>query len=200
MVARSIRAWQAEQNGLQSATISLLRKSHPMPNSASPIRLASAADASAIVAIYNHYVLNSTISFEEQAVSAAQMQERIADVLDKGLPWLVLEIDGALLGYAYATPWLARNAYRFSVETTVYLEPNQTRRGLGRQLYEELLTRLTAHGCHLALGGIALPNPGSIGLHEALGFRQVACFNQVGYKFGQWVDVGYWQKILGSTA
>lgn len=169
-----------------------------MPNSASVIRLATSADAAAIVAIYNHYVLNTTISFEEQAVSAAQMQERIADVLGKGLPWLVLEIDGVLLGYAYATPWRVRNAYRFSVETSVYLHAGQTRRGLGRQLYDELLARLSAHGCHLVIGGIALPNPASISLHEALGYRQVACFNEVGYKFGQWLDVGYWQKILNA--
>ncbi len=161
-----------------------------------PIRLATAADAAAIIAIYNHYINNTTISFEEQAVTEVQMQERIAEVLAKGLPWLVLEIAGALVGYAYATPWRARHAYRFSVETTVYLAPGQARRGLGRQLYEELLARLTAHGCHLAIGGIALPNPASVGLHEALGFRQVACFNEVGYKFDQWLDVGYWQKIL----
>ncbi len=167
-----------------------------MPDSASPMRLATSADAVAIIAIYNHYIVNTTISFEEQPVIEAQMQERIADVLAKGLPWLVLEIDGALAGYAYATPWRARHAYRFSVETTVYLAPGQSRRGLGRQLYEELLARLTAHGCHTAIGGIALPNPASIGLHEALGYRQVACFNQVGYKFDQWLDVGYWQKIL----
>jgi L-amino acid N-acyltransferase YncA len=169
-----------------------------MPNSTSPIRLATTADAAAIVAIYNHYVLNTTNSFEEQAVSETQMQERIADVLAKGLPWLVLEIDGALLGYAYASPWRTRNAYRFTVETTVYMLPDQTRRGFGRQLYEELLARITAQGYHLAIGGIALPNPGSIALHQALGFLQVARFNEVGYKFEEWLNVGYWQKILST--
>lgn len=164
------------------------------------LRAAVLDDAAAIVAIYNHYILNSTISFEEETVSEAQMQQRIADVQSKGLPWLVLEEAGQLLGYAYATPWRVRHAYRFSVETSVYLDPAWHGRGLGRQLYTELLAQLSHHGCHLAIGGIALPNPGSIALHEALGFRQVACFNEVGYKFGRWLDVGYWQKTLSNQS
>jgi phosphinothricin acetyltransferase len=164
------------------------------------LRMAQASDAAAIVAIYNHYILTSTISFEEEPVSATQMQQRIADVQSKGLPWLVLEVAGQLVGYAYATPWRVRHAYRFSVETSVYLDPAWQGRGLGRQLYTELLAQLETHGCHLAIGGIALPNPGSIALHEALGFHQVACFKEVGYKFARWLDVGYWQKTLSTQS
>jgi phosphinothricin acetyltransferase len=171
----------------------------PAPANAT-LRAAVVADAQAIVAIYNHYILTTTISFEEAAVTEADMRQRIAEVQAKGLPWLVLEIDGVLAGYAYATPWRARHAYRFSVETTVYLDPTRLGRGLGRQLYAELLARLRAHGCHLAIGGIAQPNVGSVKLHEAMGFRQVARFEEVGYKFGRWLDVGYWQINLQDDA
>lgn len=160
------------------------------------IRSATKDDAQAIVDIYNHYVLDTPVSFEEEAVSAAQMAERIANVQALDLPWLVLEEDGKLLGYAYATAWRVRSAYRFSVETTVYLAQDQTRRGLGSRLYEALFPKLKARGLHSAIAGITLPNPASIALHEKFGMKQVARFEEVGLKFGQWLDVGYWQLTL----
>lgn len=160
------------------------------------MRDASTNDAPAIAAIYNHFVLNTSISFEEQAVPASEMAQRIADVQATGLPWLVAEQDGIVLGYAYATKWRVRNAYRFSVETTVYLAPDSAGRGIGTTLYGALLERLRAGGYHLAIGGIALPNPASVALHEKLGFEKVAQFREVGLKFDRWTDVGYWQLVL----
>lgn len=160
------------------------------------VRAAVAGDAAAIAAIYNHYVLHSAISFEEAAVEAAVMAARIAEVQDAGLPWLVAEGEGALLGYAYASRWRLRPAYRHSVETSVYLAPAAAGRGIGSALYGDLLDRLRQQRFHLAIGGIALPNPASIALHEKFGFEKVAHFREVGCKFDQWRDVGYWQRLL----
>jgi phosphinothricin acetyltransferase len=163
---------------------------------ATHIRPAAPADAARICAIYNHYVTTTTVSFEEDAVGEQEMAQRIADVAAAGLPWLVLEVDGTLVGYAYATKWRVRPAYRYSVESTVYLDRDCTGRGLGRALYASLLDELRRRELHLVIGGIAQPNAGSVGLHEALGFRKVAHFSEVGMKFGRWVDVGYWELRL----
>jgi phosphinothricin acetyltransferase len=160
------------------------------------IRPATLQDAARICAIYNHYVTTTTISFEEDAVGEQEMAQRIADVGAAGLPWLVLEVDGALAGYAYATTWRVRPAYRYSVESSVYLDPAFAGRGFGRLLYAALLDILRARALHLVIGGIALPNDASIGLHEAMGFRKVAHFSEVGKKFGRWLDVGYWELGL----
>jgi len=160
------------------------------------IRAALPGDADAICAIYNHYVGNTTISFEEEPVSAGEMAQRIADVGAAGLPWLVLVDGDTLIGYAYATKWRVRQAYRFSVETSVYLDCQRTGRGAGRMLYDALLAELRQRELHLAIAGIAQPNEASVRLHERLGFKKVAHFGEVGRKFGNWVDVGYWQLQL----
>jgi L-amino acid N-acyltransferase YncA len=160
------------------------------------IRQANTADAAAIVAIYNHYVLNTSVTFEEEAVSTEQMAERIGQVKADGLPWLVLEQSGEVLGYAYATKWRVRSAYRFSVESTVYVKDGVTAKGLGSQLYQQLLAELKVLGLHLVIGGITLPNKQSVALHEKFGFEKCGHFQQVGFKFEQWRDVGYWQKLL----
>jgi phosphinothricin acetyltransferase len=160
------------------------------------IRAATADDAVSIASIYNHYVLSTSISFEEAAVSVPEMAQRIADVQAGGLPWLVAEADGVIAGYVYATKWRVRHAYRFSVETSVYLAPESAGNGIGSALYRVLLDRLREGGSHLAIGGIALPNPASVALHEKLGFEKVAHFKEVGFKFGRWTDVGYWQLRL----
>lgn len=160
------------------------------------IRSATSADATAIAAIYNHYVLNTSVTFEEEAVSTEQMVERIAQVKADGLPWLVLEQSGEVLGYAYATKWRVRSAYRFSVESTVYVKDGVTAKGLGSQLYQQLLADLKALGLRLVIGGITLPNKQSVALHEKFGFEKCGHFQQVGFKFEQWRDVGYWQKLL----
>ena len=163
------------------------------------IRDANKTDASAVAAIYNRYILTTSISFEEAPVPEAEMAQRMADVQAAGLPWLVLEADGAVLGYAYATKWRVRHAYRFSVESSVYLDHEKAGQGYGTALYHALLAKLRASDYHLVIGGIALPNPASVALHEKMGFEKVAHFKEVGYKFGRWVDVGYWQLSLAGA-
>jgi L-amino acid N-acyltransferase YncA len=160
------------------------------------IRDVTADDVPAICAIYNHFVASTTVSFEEEEVSAADMAGRIADVRAAGLPWLVVEVGGVVAGYAYATKWRVRHAYRHSVETTVYLAPGKSGQGLGRAVYTALIELLRAAGCHLAIAGIALPNAASVALHTKLGFEKAAHFKEVGFKFARWVDVGYWQLAL----
>jgi L-amino acid N-acyltransferase YncA len=160
------------------------------------MRSATSADAEQLAAIYNYYVANTVITFEEQAVSAADMSGRIAEVQAQGLPWLVAEQGGEVVGYSYASRWKARSAYRFAVETTVYLKHGLQGRGIGKILYGALLPILNAKGIHAVIGGAALPNSASVALHEKLGFEQVATFRQVGFKHGRWVDVAYWQRIL----
>jgi phosphinothricin acetyltransferase len=160
------------------------------------IRAAGAADGQALAHIYNPYILGSIVTFEEEPVSATEMAERVLDVRALSLPWLVGERDGKVLGYAYATRWKTRASYRFSTETTVYLEPGQSGNGYGLRLYAALLEALGAADIHAAIGGIALPNAASVALHEKLGFAKVAQFPEVGFKLGRWVDVGYWQKLL----
>lgn len=160
------------------------------------IRPAEVTDAAAIAAIYNHYVEHTAISFEEQAVPVDEMASRISTVLQQGLPYLVAVVDDDVVGYCYATPWKARAAYRYSVEVTVYLKPSAQGRGLGYALYQQLFAALKAAGYHAALGGIVQPNAGSVALHEKCGMTQVALLPDIGFKFGQWHSVGYWQLLL----
>jgi len=160
------------------------------------IRTATADDADRIAEIYNHYIANTVVTFEEEPVAGDEMRRRMADVTASSLPWLVAEQAGRIVGYAYATKWKARSAYRFSVETTVYLADGLAKQGLGSRLYHELFRLLKAQGIHTAIGGIALPNDASVALHEKFGMRKVAHFEQVGFKFGKWVDVGYWERFL----
>ena len=160
------------------------------------IRDAVAADAPAIATIYNHYVTETVVTFEEERVTAPEMARRLADVCAASLPWLVAEQGGEIAGYAYATRWKTRSGYRFSVEITVYLAPAATRRGVGSRLYAELFSRLQQRGIHAVIGGIALPNDASIALHEKFGLRKVAHFEEVGFKLGRWIDVGYWQRTF----
>jgi phosphinothricin acetyltransferase len=164
--------------------------------STTEIRSATAADAARICAIYNPYIASTTITFEETPVAEAEMAQRIRDVDEAGLPWLVASIDGEVIGYAYATNWRARPAYRHSVESTVYIDQDACGRGAGESLYRRLLDDLHSRGLHTVIAGIAQPNTRSVALHERLGFRKVAHFAEVGFKLGQWVDVAYWQLAL----
>jgi phosphinothricin acetyltransferase len=159
------------------------------------IRTCEARDAAAIAGIYNYYVRETVITFEEASVSADEMTRRIAAVGAK-FPWLVAEHDGGVVGWAYATEWRPRSAYRFSVETTVYVAESHHGRGIGAALYRALIEALRQRKLHSAVGGIALPNPASVALHEKLGFRKIAHFAEVGRKLDRWVDVGYWQLLL----
>ena len=124
-------------------------------------RAASAADAEAIARIYNYYVRHTVITFEEEPVATQTMAARVMEVQNASLPWLVAELEGAVVGYAYASKWKVRSAYRYAVETTIYLEHGCEGRGIGRGLYAELLSGLRARGLHVAIGGAALPNDAS---------------------------------------
>lgn len=166
------------------------------------VRMARAADAQAIAGIYNHFIEHTLITFEETAISADDVWARMKLVESLALPWLVWEeSDSAceptqVLGYAYAGKFRERASYRFTVETAVYVAHQSTGKGIGRALYAKLLDELRCRKLHRAIGGIALPNDVSVKLHEQLGFRWVGTFSQVGRKFNQWIDVGFWELEL----
>lgn len=160
------------------------------------IRSANENDATEIARIYNHYVANTCITFETEAVNAADMAQRIRDTSAIPLPWLIAESGAELVGYAYASKWQGRCAYRFAVEATIYLDIDRTGKGIGLSLYSALLDEIRSHSMRSVIGGISLPNDASIRLHERLGFRKVGHFERVGYKQDRWVDVGYWQLQL----
>jgi len=156
------------------------------------IRNVSHTDAPAIAEIYNHYIRETIFTFEEIKVDAKEIEKRIKNITVH-YPWIVYEQDGEILGYAYGGEWRTRSAYRFVAESAVYLRHNLPSKGIGSQLYAELLQRLKAQGIHSVMGVLGLPNEPSIRLHEKFGFKKAAHFAEVGYKFGKWVDVGYWQ-------
>ena len=159
------------------------------------IRLATAADAAAIHEIYLPIVRDTHISFEQTVPTPGEIAARIKKTLSQ-YPWLVCELEGQLAGYAYASAFRARAAYQWTAETTVYIHKDFQRRGLSRALYSSLLAILREQGYCSAIGVIALPNEGSIRAHEALGFRKVGVFENVGYKAGAWRDTGWWQLEL----
>jgi L-amino acid N-acyltransferase YncA len=152
-------------------------------------------DAAAIAAIYAPSVESGVASFEATAPGEAEMARRIAEG-SRGYPWLVAERDGAVAGYAYGGTHRSRAAYRWTVEVTVYVDTRLHRSGVGRELYEALLPLLARQRLHLAVAGITLPNDASVALHEAVGFKPVGVYREIGYKNGAWHDVGWWQARL----
>jgi len=159
------------------------------------IRVACPEDAEAILAIYTPIVRETAISFEVEPPTYVEMHERIATTLRR-LPWLVCERQGEVLGYVYASPHRARAAYQWSVDVSVYIHAKARRTGMGRALYHALFQLLGLQGFYQCFAGITLPNPASVGLHEALGFQPVGVYQAVGYKLGGWHDVGWWQRAL----
>ncbi|MFT4600636.1 MAG: L-amino acid N-acyltransferase YncA [Arenicella sp.] len=159
------------------------------------IRTATPQDASQIVDIYNHYVRTSVVTFELEDVSVEDFALRISGI-QKTYPYLVFEEDGEIMGYAYASIFRTRVAYANSSEASVYVHKDHYRKGIASKLYLELLKEMKAIGLRSAIGGITLPNPASEKLHEAFGFKKVAHFKEVGHKFNQWLDVGFWQLKL----
>lgn len=163
------------------------------------IRPATMDDGPAIAGIYNWYIENSTITFEEEPVDAGDIAQRVA-VADATMPWLVLEEEAGegarVLGYASAVRWNPRSAYRFTRETSIYLRRDCLGRGHGGRLYRHLIDAMRGSPVHVLVAGIALPNPDSVALHEKLGFRKVGQIGEVGYKFERYIDVGYWQLDL----
>jgi phosphinothricin acetyltransferase len=160
------------------------------------IRLTREDDAAGLAAVYRPYVEDSRISFEERAPDAAEMARRIVGERPGFHPWLVAEEDGRLLGFASSSPFRSRPAYRWSVETGIYLAADAHGRGLGKSLLSALVRLLEQQGYVVAVGAIALPNDASVRLHEALGFVHAGTYRGTGFKLGQWIDVGLWQKEL----
>ncbi|MGB1269434.1 MAG: GNAT family N-acetyltransferase [Flavobacteriaceae bacterium] len=152
-------------------------------------------DAKAITDIHNYYILHSIANLEEHCTPVSVIEDRIKTTTTD-FPWLVYEHHNDVIGYAYANVWKPRSGYRQTAETTVYLKHNIPQRGIGTALYEELIKQLKDLSFKELIGGISLPHPQSVGLHEKMGYKKVAHFSNVGYKFGQWVDVGYWQLSL----
>jgi phosphinothricin acetyltransferase len=159
------------------------------------IRLATPADAARVAAVYRPGVEHSAASFEEVAPGPDDMARRIETTLATH-PWIVMEAAGTVAGYAYASPHHARAGYRWSVNTSVYVDEAHHGRGISRALYTSLFAILRGQGFLNAYAGIAVPNPASVGLHESMGFRLVGIYEGVGYKLGAWRDVGWWHLAL----
>ena len=157
--------------------------------------MATPQDAGAIAEIYLPYVRDTAISFETVPPSVGEMRSRLTSTLTH-LPWLVVTEHERVKGYAYASPHRARDAYRWCADVSVYLDSSIHHRGYGRRTYIALLNLLVAQGYINAYAAIALPNPASVGLHEALGFTPVGTFHRVGFKHNTWWDVGWWHRPL----
>ncbi|HTA05966.1 MAG TPA: arsinothricin resistance N-acetyltransferase ArsN1 family B [Solirubrobacteraceae bacterium] len=162
---------------------------------AANVRVASLRDAPACASIYAPYVTDTAITFETEPPSATEMERRIEAALQTHA-WLVLEDAGQVVGYAYASRFHVRPAYRWACETSVYLERGRRRTGGGRALYESLLARLVERGYRIAMAGMTLPNEASVGLHEAMGFQPAGTYRRIGYKLGSWHDVAWVQRML----
>ncbi len=160
------------------------------------LRPAVASDAAALAAIYRPAVETGTASFEEVAPEAEEMGRRLAAVLDRRLPWLVAEADGRVVGYAYASPFRERSAYRFTVEDSVYVSPAAQGRGVGRALLQALIERCSDRELRQMVGACGGGEPASIALHERCGFRRVGAYERVGFKFGRELDVVLMQRAL----
>jgi L-amino acid N-acyltransferase YncA len=162
------------------------------------LRPATGADMAAVQAIYRRHVLEGLATFEEIPPEEAEMRRRFEDVTGLGLPWLVAEAGGRILGFAYAGRFRARSAYRFALEDSIYLDPTATGRGFGRALLVRLLAESEAAGARQMLAVIGdSANAGSVGVHRSCGFEHVGVFRNVGFKFGRWVDVVMMQRSLG---
>lgn len=159
------------------------------------IRKVAVSDARRISSIYNRYIETSTATFEENPLTIDDAANRIKKITEN-YPWIVFEEQGNVIGYTYADKWKERTAYRHSVETAIYLDPEHQGKGIGTKLKGSMIEILRDEGFHCVISGIALPNPPSVALCEKHGFKKVAHFREVGYKFGKWIDVAYWQLIL----
>ena len=159
------------------------------------IRTATVADAAVLREIYRPYVETTAVSFELEVPSIEEFRRRIS-VAVEGWSWLVAEVDGRPVGYAYASAHRARAAYRTSVETSAYVHDDHQRRGIGRALYTQLLNELGERGFASAFAGITLPNDASVGFHESLGFEPIGVFPRVGRKFGAWHDVAWFYRAI----
>jgi len=159
------------------------------------IRSVEPKDAREIVDIYNFYINNTDITFEEQPVSVDEMERRIRDVTAK-YPWLVIEEDGEILGYAYSSKYRERSAYRYTAELTIYMKNGEEGKGLGAELMRRVIEETRGGGIHTLISAIAIPNERSVAIHEKFGFEKAGHLKDVGFKFDRWIDVGYWELVL----
>ena len=159
------------------------------------IRLAKREDAAAIARIYAPFCASSAITFETEALSADQMAERF-EKLSQRYPWLVMDIEGDIAGYAYGGPHHERAAYRWASNVSVYVDDTYRRAGVGRDLYRALFGVMRLQGFVQAIAGITMPNDPSVALHKSLGFQLMGIYKNIGYKLGAWRDVGWWQLPL----
>jgi L-amino acid N-acyltransferase YncA len=169
-----------------------------IPTQRIDIRPARPSDGAAFAAIYAPFVTNSTISFEETAPDAREMRARILAVT-RTYPWLAAERFGEVVGYAYAHKHRERAAYRWSVETSIYMRQDARGMGFGTALYRRLFEILTENGYARAFAGITMPNDASVALHQSCGFTAVGTFHRVGYKDGRWHDVSWWERQVAAT-
>jgi phosphinothricin acetyltransferase len=159
------------------------------------IRDASGDDAAAIAGIYNYYIRTSHATFELETIDVGELRSRIADTVEKGLPFIAATLAGSVVGYAYGRPFRPRPGYRFAVEIAVYVDLGNQSRGVATALYDVLIPRLFDLGAHSLIATIALPNDASVRLHERYGFVKSGELREAGRKFDRWVDVGYWQLV-----
>ena len=164
------------------------------------VRASTTEDATALAEIYGHHVLNGFGTFEEVPPSVQDMAARRQAIVERGLPYLVAEAAGRVLGFAYAGPFRPRAAYRYTVEDSVYIAPDALGRGVGKALMEALIARARALGKHVMIAAIDAGNPASLALHKTLGFREVGLLPQVGMKFGRWLDLAFLQLTLDERA
>jgi len=160
------------------------------------IREATTLDVPVITAIYAHYVLTSTATFELDPPDIAEMESRLRSIKERNLPYLVAELDGNIVGYGYASQFRPRPAYGFTVEDSVYVHPEWIGKGAGRKLVEALIAACSAANCHQMIAVISGDNPAAVVLHASLGFRQVGLMPEVGFKFGRWVNIVLMQRAL----
>jgi phosphinothricin acetyltransferase len=163
------------------------------------LRPAVLADAPGITEIYNHYIIHTVITFEEETLAVTAVEDRIRAAITR-YPWFVWEEGGTIAGYAYAHAWHERGAYRYAAEDSVYLKPGWEGRGIGRRLLEKVIEELRKQEFHVLMAAITVPNAASVGLHERLGFKKTGQFNEIGFKLGKWLDVGYWELMLPGAA
>jgi len=158
------------------------------------IRNVETKDAGQIAEIYNFYILNTHHTFETEPLSAEEMRERVVEI-SENYPYLVAEENGEILGYVYATQFKLRQAYKHSVEASIYVKNQAKQKGIGSELYKILLEEFAETDVHAIMAGISLPNEASVRFHEKLGYEKVAHFREVGYKLGRWVNVGFWEML-----
>jgi phosphinothricin acetyltransferase len=159
------------------------------------IRSVEPKDAREICDIYNFYIINTDISFEEQPVSVDEMEKRIREVTAM-YPWLVAEEGGKILGYAYSNKYRERSAYRYTAELTIYMKNGEEGRGYGAELMRRVIEETRGRGIHSLISAIAIPNERSVSIHEKFGFEKAGHLKDVGFKFDHWIDVGYWELVL----